>query len=186
MARKKMRKFGEGDSVTSDDLEAANASADPIGTLNERKGWTGEKAEAAPEPKKQSFGEAFAAARKGGGKTFEWNGKKYTTEMAGEKKAAPAPAPAAPKAPLRAETMQDRAESYVAKRAAQREADRAAAEAKRDTDAETARLNKRAPASYKFDSSKVNSKTLLPKGMKKGGSVRGWGIARSARKAKIV
>lgn len=38
---------------------------------------------------KQSFKEAFAAARKGGGKSFEWNGKKYTTEMAGAKKAAP-------------------------------------------------------------------------------------------------
>ena len=33
-------------------------------------------------PKKQSFKEAFAAARKAGGKTFEWNGKKYTTELA--------------------------------------------------------------------------------------------------------
>lgn len=31
---------------------------------------------------KQSFKEAFAEARKGGGKTFEWNGKKYTTELA--------------------------------------------------------------------------------------------------------
>lgn len=33
-------------------------------------------------PKKQSFKEAFAAARKAGGKIFEWNGKKYTTELA--------------------------------------------------------------------------------------------------------
>jgi hypothetical protein len=34
---------------------------------------------------------------------------------------------------------------------------------------------------------RVNSKTLLPEdGMKKGGSVRGWGMARGARKAKIV
>ena len=34
---------------------------------------------------------------------------------------------------------------------------------------------------------RVNPKTLLPEdGMKKGGSVRGWGMARGARKAKIV
>lgn len=38
-----------------------------------------------PEPKKQSFKEAFASARKSGDKTFEWQGKKYTTELASEK-----------------------------------------------------------------------------------------------------
>jgi hypothetical protein len=48
----------------------------------------------AAEPKKMSFKEAFASARKGGDKTFTWNGKKYTTEMAGEKKAAPKAEPA--------------------------------------------------------------------------------------------
>lgn len=37
------------------------------------------------------------------------------------------------------------------------------------------------------NSGRVNPKTLLPEiGMKKGGSVRGWGMARGARKAKIV
>lgn len=49
---------------------------------------------ASEAPTKQSFKEAFAAARKGGGKTFEWNGKKYTTEMAS------APSKAAAKAPM--------------------------------------------------------------------------------------
>jgi hypothetical protein len=33
-------------------------------------------------PKKQSFGQAFAAARKAGDKTFMFGGKKYTTELA--------------------------------------------------------------------------------------------------------
>ncbi len=37
-----------------------------------------------------TFGNAFAMARKSGDKTFEWRGKKYTTEMASEKKKAPA------------------------------------------------------------------------------------------------
>ena len=49
--------------------------------------------EYAPAPeKKQTFKEAFAAAKKGD--TFTWEGKKYVKEFAGEKKAA---APAAPK-----------------------------------------------------------------------------------------
>jgi hypothetical protein len=33
-------------------------------------------------PKKQSFGQAFAAARKAGDKTFMFGGKKFTTELA--------------------------------------------------------------------------------------------------------
>ena len=37
-------------------------------------------------PKKQSFGQAFAAARRAGDSTFMFNGKKYTTEMKGEAK----------------------------------------------------------------------------------------------------
>jgi hypothetical protein len=49
----------------------------------------------AEEPKKTRFGDAFKAARKSGLKTFEWNGKKYTTETAEEKAAKK---PAAPKA----------------------------------------------------------------------------------------
>ena len=38
-----------------------------------------------------SFKEAFAAARKekGAGKTFEWQGKSYTTDLASEKKSGP-------------------------------------------------------------------------------------------------
>ena len=41
-----------------------------------------------------TFKEAFAAARKtkGPGATFTWNGKKYTTDMASDKKSDPKPA----------------------------------------------------------------------------------------------
>lgn len=56
---------------------------------------SGFKAEAPEESKAEeksmspsSFKEAFAEARKAGDKTFEYNGKKYTTEMAGAKKPA--------------------------------------------------------------------------------------------------
>ena len=57
------------------------------------------KAEAAPA-KAPSFKEAFASARGAGDKTFEWNGKKYTTEVA---KPAAKPAASTAKAEPKAE-----------------------------------------------------------------------------------
>ena len=39
------------------------------------------------ETKKETFGEAFRRNRAKGEKTFEWNGKKYTTEIKEEKEA---------------------------------------------------------------------------------------------------
>ena len=64
------------------------------------------KAEAKPaEPAKPlSFKQTFAAQRAAGAKTFDWNGKKYTTELAKPKakpvvKAAPVAAPSVAKAP---------------------------------------------------------------------------------------
>lgn len=51
-----------------------------------------------PRVGSQSFSSAFAEARKGGKKTFEWNGKSYTTEMRGEKKPATSARAAAPAA----------------------------------------------------------------------------------------
>jgi hypothetical protein len=38
------------------------------------------------KPARQSFSQAFAAARKSDAKTFMWNGGRYTTELEGEKK----------------------------------------------------------------------------------------------------
>jgi hypothetical protein len=83
-------------------------------------------AEESAKPEYKSFKEAFAAERKAGNKTFEYMGKKYTTDMAARttvrdtgsdvaRKEASYPKPA-----LRAETNRDRAERYVAKRAAAR------------------------------------------------------------------
>ena len=46
-----------------------------------------------------TFKEAFAAARKEGDKTFEWRGKKYTTEMA----------PSKPKTPTKRKPLPGRA-----------------------------------------------------------------------------
>jgi hypothetical protein len=63
---------------------------DPFSAARNEAGETDPaKQESKAEPKKQSFKSAFAAARKEGKKTFSWNGKKYTTEMAGSKSSAP-------------------------------------------------------------------------------------------------
>ena len=78
------------------------------------------------EPTYKSFKEAFAAERKAGNKTFEYMGKKYTTDMAARTAARDTGSDVArkaasyPKPGLRAETNRDRAERYVAKRAAAR------------------------------------------------------------------
>lgn len=69
--------------------------------------WNGEPASAqekedikkmfaadAPQVPKQSFGAAFKAARKDGAKTFEFNGKKYSTALKSDKPAAKAPSAA--------------------------------------------------------------------------------------------
>lgn len=176
--KKKPRKFGEG-GVTDEDLAVANQSEDPIATLNARKGWT--DTEEAPAPaRKMSFKEAFAEARKGGGKTFEWNGKKYTTEMAGASK------PAAKVTDTGDETarLKSRAPALVAKPKYETSYDR------------MNRKNREATAASGSAEDRISSR--IAKGreaaasiksgdeFKKGGSVRGWGIARGARKAKIV
>ncbi len=93
-----------------------------------------------------SFKDAFAAARRAGGKTFEWQGKKYTTEMAGDKKAAPAsaPAPAAPAAPKAKQSIYDTSRDPLVRRfkesMAEREADK---QRSKEARAEVERLSKR-------------------------------------------
>lgn len=174
MATRKIRKFKEG-GVSADDLEAANASEDPIEALNARKGWTGGDDEAPIAPaavaRKQSFKEAFAEARRGGDKTFEWNGKKYTTEMSGQK-------PAATKAPARVTDTGDETARLAARRAAP-------AKPKYETAADRLYRRNREEAAAKAASTPrgqdrilrdvrpgaVNPNTLLPTGMKKGGVV---------------
>ena len=169
MMKRRLRKFEEG-GVTSDDLEKANASEDPIYTLNKLKGFTDTDdsgpSRSAAAPKSMSFKEAFASARKGGDKSFEWQGKKYTTELAKPKAAAPAPKAAAPAPKPKYETPYDRMNRQNRETAATK---KSAA----DTERATLRENIR-----KGMSGDTNAKTLLP--MKKGGmtaSKRADGIA---------
>lgn len=121
--KRKAKRYDEG-GVTEEDLSASNASEDPIETLNKRKNWTDTNEDMAP--KKTSFKEAFAAARKAGDKTFQFEGKKFTTEMAGEKKPAKVTdtgdetarlSARMPKPELKYQSLADRARSYEAERA---------------------------------------------------------------------
>lgn len=72
---------------------------DPFSGARNKAGETDPaKQEPKQAPKKQSFGQAFAAARKSGEKTFTFNGKKYNTKLKEEaSKPAPKAAKAAPK-----------------------------------------------------------------------------------------
>lgn len=180
MATRKPRRFFNG-GVTADELEAANASEDPIASLNAQKGWTGteEVAQPAAPARKQSFKEAFAEARRGGEKTFEWNGKKYTTEMAGT------PKPAAKVTDTGDETarLKARAPAPVAKQKYETPFDRSRREdreAGRDIGSIAGRIKERIMGSGDRGQSRIlrdvrpgatNPKTMLPTGMKKGGSV---------------
>ncbi len=122
MATRKTKRYDEG-GVTDADLEAANATEDPIADLNKRKGWTDTGEEPA---KKMTFKEAFAAARKAGDKTFQFEGKKFTTEVAGEKKPAKVTdtgdetsrlAARIKKPELKYQSLSDRARGYEEERA---------------------------------------------------------------------
>lgn len=109
--KRKVKKFSEGgDYESSDDAKNLLAAAER------------EAADAAPkvapstpaEPMKMaSFGEAFKEARGRGDKTFEYMGKKYTTEMAKPKAAAATPAPRT--------AMQKRAEKQTTARDTRRD-----------------------------------------------------------------
>jgi len=63
----------------ANDVAEANKSSDPMGALMERRKYKG-----------QSFASAFREARNAGDKTFFWNGKRYTTDMASGKPTPPA------------------------------------------------------------------------------------------------
>lgn len=89
-----------------DDVDPFSGVRDDEGNIK-----TESKPTSVGEPLKMaSFGEAFKEARGRGDKTFEYMGKKYTTELASEKKAA---TPAAPKT-----AFEKRAAKQTAARAA--------------------------------------------------------------------
>ena len=125
-----------------------------------------------------AFGKAFAEARKAGDKEFSFNGKMYTTAMKGEKSAPGGREPVH----VDAEAGMSRGRrDYVTS-------------GKQSFDTETepstpdmsAYKPRRAPKPL-TEVTKPGTRTNYENedGMKKGGSVKGWGKARGARKAKM-
>jgi hypothetical protein len=145
MARKK--KYAEGGLVVDErDLSSAVGPQSPsfsgAGVELEAAARRGEAvreamrrnaSKVADAPKRMSFNEAFAAARRRGDKTFSWNGGSYGTKLKGEDAPAPAkratePAPAKREAPARAAApapTKRAADPTSAKRAADPTPDRA-------------------------------------------------------------
>jgi hypothetical protein len=127
MATRKTKRYDDG-GMTDEDVKSFAGTPENESTAGMREAYQPTKAEetSTPAAKKPSFKEAFASARKAGDKTFQFEGKKFTTEMAGEKKAAKVSdtgdetsrlATRAKKPELKYQSLQDRARGYEAERA---------------------------------------------------------------------
>lgn len=170
MSTRKPRRFAEG-GVTADDLETANASEDPIAALNARKGWTDSEETEKPTPQKQSFKEAFAAARRSGGNSFEWNGKKYSTQVAGSKSSSAAAKPVTDTGDETAR-LRARAPAPAAKPKYETSYDRMNRRNREEAAARSASTPKGQDRIMRdVRPGQTSSKTLLPTGLKKGGVV---------------
>lgn len=167
--KRKARRFDEG-GMTDEDVKSFAGTPE-----NDSNAGMAEAATEAPaaSAKKQSFKEAFAAARGAGDKTFEWNGKKFTTEMA-KPKAAPT---AEAKPALKYQSLQDRAKSYEDARA------KSGVGMYGTKKSEPKEERKALP--LKSTKSETGNKFMGSTDLKSGGSVKGWGQARGARKAKM-
>lgn len=97
MKKIKTKRYQEGMSVEGD-YESSDDYKNLMGAAAREKADAEKSATPAAPAKATSFGDAFKSARGRGDKTFEYMGKKYTTEMAGGKKA---PAAASTPAPAR-------------------------------------------------------------------------------------
>lgn len=176
----KRRKFARGDDVEgtdegSADVSSASASDDS---------YTPPKAESKAEPKTR--GEAFRAARAAGDKTFEFEGKKYTTELAKPKAPKPAAKEEAPAPAKRPGMMARMAAQTVAlaksegAKARQSNADLGAGNAGPSGTGARITGNPMSPA---YGQGRTNPNTGLP--MKKGGAVKkyasGGSVSASSR-----
>ncbi len=102
MKKMKTKRYQEGMSVEGD-YESSDDYKNLISAAAREKADAEKSATPAAPAKATSFGDAFKSARGRGDKTFEYMGKKYTTEMAGGKKA-PASTPAPARSPRMADT----------------------------------------------------------------------------------
>jgi len=156
----KVKKFAEGGEIDND-----------FGAMNE--GPAGDDSYTpAPKAEPKTRGEAFRAARAAGDKTFEFEGKKYTTELAKPKSAAKEEAPkfASAKSPGIMQRMRDADAAMVKSAQAktrQGNADLGSANAGPSGTGGRLTGDRMSPA---YGQGRVNPDTLLP--MKKGGSVK--------------
>jgi hypothetical protein len=131
----KTRKYGAPQSVTKDTAGPTGKVTDTLGAL------TAPKSELASKP--QSFGAAFKAerARLGPGKTFTFNGKSYTTDIAGEGRKATAAADATKPKPTAASGSSTRAQLEAGRAAFRRQTAAKEAELRREANRAAMRRN---------------------------------------------
>ena len=164
-----------------------------------QKGGSGSYEEDAP---KTSFKQAFASARKGGEKTFEWNGKKYTTDVAkpaAAKAAGPRATASTPKTGDQMMADEGKRRAGLSPVASVLERNKAAQDSKRTSFRMPSSKPDMAPAKEEAEEksmpeskprrgsmvgdTEVDTNTLLPKRYAKGGSVSGRadGIAKKGK-----
>ena len=146
--------------------------------------------------KLSAFGQAFSDARKEGLKTFEFNGKKYGTKLASEVEQ-PSVGGKVSREYKPRDSDARKGEVATSKNAVPRDEYVRSGRKSFDTDTEFVPPDmskykpRRTPESL-TTTSKPGTRTnyenegATSETFKKGGAVKGWGIARGARKAKIV
>jgi len=153
--------------------------------------------------KKQTFKEAFAAARRSGAKTFEYNGKKYTTELASSKSEKPAArkSESAKTSAAKSEPAEKSAtrttslppDSLLGKIAKSQGATSDFPKEGSPTGAKAARqqkefsdtLDRTGNNFLRYMGTQATRDRLKAEGYAKGGTAKGWGKARGARAAKV-
>jgi hypothetical protein len=139
------------------------------------------------------FGKAFAAARKAGDKTFEFKGKKYTTKMASETEQPSVGGKAKPGEYKTRAPYSDRGRTMLEDNYVRRDMPAVDERIDRESQGDAMAMKyvpRRTPEALtgtdkpgtatRYENEDATSETF-----KKGGSVRGWGKARGARKAKV-
>ena len=94
MKRKKVKRFDEGGSTNrrTRELLESDEELNPDVTERLRRASSGSNVKRMDgeggytSPRKISFGEEFASARRSGKKTFEFDGKKFSTELRSDRK----------------------------------------------------------------------------------------------------
>jgi len=127
-----------------------------------------------------AFGKAFAEARKAGDTEFSFNGKQYTTAMKGEKKAPGGREPVHTDAEA---GMSRGSNPYVT--SGKKSFDTEKEPVRLETDMSNYKPRREPKALTEVTKPGTRTNYESEDGMKKGGSVKGWGKARGARKAKM-